>query len=228
MFNKFQTIGYRGWPAKYPENTMLGFKKAKEAGASMITLDVQLTRDNHLAVFHDETTKRIYDRYIHVRSADRPDLEALGKDDDVIPFLGQAFDTLKTDINYYLDLKTFKMNTEEQKIKLVYYTINEITKHGVKNNCVVVRREEGMLNLCRRLGFVNIGVNFDKGTKPFRSKVSCCKHNLIKKQVTEPTYAWTVNNVRRMKTLMKYNVTGIVTNHVDRLVKVCQQEVVTA
>ena len=62
MFDQFQIIGHRGWAAKYPENTLLGFQKAIDAGATMIELDVQLTSDNHLVVFHDETAKRLCDR----------------------------------------------------------------------------------------------------------------------------------------------------------------------
>ena len=94
----------------------------------------------------------------------------------------------------------------------------------MQNNCVVVCWEQEMLTLCRRLGYVNLGVNFDQGPKPFRAKVGCAKHTLIKQEITEPTYAWTVNNAKRMKTLMKYKVTGIVTDHVDKLVKVCKEQ----
>jgi len=229
MFETFQIIGHRGWKAKYPENTILGFRKAIEAGANMIEFDVQLTRDTHLAVFHDQTAKRVCGRNINIGRADRPELEQLKvfDSDENIPFLDQVFDTFTTDVNYYVELKTYKLTTEEQKIKLAYYTFNEIIKHGVQNNTVIVAWEEGLLNLCRRLGFVNLGVNFEKLPKPFRAKVSCCNHNLIKKPVTEPTYAWTVNNVRRMKTLLKQNVTGIVTDHVDKLVNICKEQEVS-
>tara|TARA_R110002020_G_scaffold313771_3_gene529007 strand:+ start:219 stop:914 length:696 start_codon:yes stop_codon:yes gene_type:complete len=229
MFENFQIIGHRGWKAKYPENTMLGFKKAIEAGATMIEFDVQLTRDHHLAVFHDQTAKRVCGRNINIGRADRPDLAELKvlETDNCIPFVDEVFDTFTTDVNYYVELKTYKLTTEEQKIKLAYYTFNEIVKHGVQNNTVIVAWEEGLLNLCRRLGFVNLGVNYDKGMKPFRAKVSCSNHSLIKSTVTEPTYAWTVNNVRRMKTLLKHNVTGIITDHVDKLVNVCKQQEVS-
>ena len=64
MFSTFQIIGHRGWPAKYPENTLLGFEKAIDAGATMIEFDVQLTRYNKLVVFHDDTAKRLCNRHI--------------------------------------------------------------------------------------------------------------------------------------------------------------------
>ena len=36
-----------------------------------------------------------------------------------------------------------------------------------------------------------------------------------------------MNNVRRMKTLLKQNVTGIVTDHVDKLVNICKEQEVS-
>ncbi len=41
-----------------PENSLLAFRKALEAGYGM-ELDVQVTRDGELIVFHDETLERV-------------------------------------------------------------------------------------------------------------------------------------------------------------------------
>jgi glycerophosphoryl diester phosphodiesterase len=51
-------IGHRGWPAKYPENTLASFQAALEAGCDMIELDVTLTSDRRVAVIHDDTLER--------------------------------------------------------------------------------------------------------------------------------------------------------------------------
>ena len=40
-----RVFGHRGFSGEYPENTMLAFQKAVEAGCDGIELDVQLTRD---------------------------------------------------------------------------------------------------------------------------------------------------------------------------------------
>ena len=50
--------GHRGFSGKYPENTMLAFKKAIEIGCDGIELDVHLTKDNELVIIHDEDIKR--------------------------------------------------------------------------------------------------------------------------------------------------------------------------
>lgn len=54
-------LGHRGYSGKYPENTMLAFQKAIEAGADGIELDVHQTKDGHLVVIHDETVDRTTD-----------------------------------------------------------------------------------------------------------------------------------------------------------------------
>lgn len=40
-----KVFGHRGFSGEYPENTMLAFQKAVEAGCEGIELDVQLTKD---------------------------------------------------------------------------------------------------------------------------------------------------------------------------------------
>jgi glycerophosphoryl diester phosphodiesterase len=51
-------IAHRGYSACYPENTLVAFNGAIDAGAHMIELDVCLSRDRHLVVIHDETVDR--------------------------------------------------------------------------------------------------------------------------------------------------------------------------
>ncbi len=52
-------IAHRGDVANAPENTLAAFQQALERGADGIELDVRLTRDSQLVVFHDRSLKRI-------------------------------------------------------------------------------------------------------------------------------------------------------------------------
>ena len=51
-------LGHRGYSEKYPENTMLAFKKAIEGNFDGIETDVHLTKDNRLVLIHDEKINR--------------------------------------------------------------------------------------------------------------------------------------------------------------------------
>lgn len=53
-------IAHRGSSGRYPENTLLSFKKSLEEGSDIIELDIQLTKDNEIVVFHDRTVDRIF------------------------------------------------------------------------------------------------------------------------------------------------------------------------
>lgn len=52
-------FGHRGVPEEYQENTMAGFKRAVELGLDGVELDVSLTKDNQLVVFHDMNVERL-------------------------------------------------------------------------------------------------------------------------------------------------------------------------
>lgn len=47
-----QNIGHRGYKARYPENTMIGFQAAIDAGAHAIETDVHLTADGVVVLSH--------------------------------------------------------------------------------------------------------------------------------------------------------------------------------
>ncbi|OPZ72154.1 MAG: Glycerophosphoryl diester phosphodiesterase [bacterium ADurb.Bin478] len=49
---------HRGYSGRYPENTLLAFRKAIEAGATSIELDVHVSSDSELIVIHDATVDR--------------------------------------------------------------------------------------------------------------------------------------------------------------------------
>ncbi|MBN1382584.1 MAG: methyltransferase domain-containing protein [Deltaproteobacteria bacterium] len=62
MTKDIKVLGHRGYRAKYPENTLLAFGKAFEAGAYGIECDVQKTRDGHYVIIHDDEIDRVSGR----------------------------------------------------------------------------------------------------------------------------------------------------------------------
>jgi glycerophosphoryl diester phosphodiesterase len=51
-------IAHRGFKEKYPENTLVAFQAAMNAGAQMLELDVTFSCDRKLVVIHDATLER--------------------------------------------------------------------------------------------------------------------------------------------------------------------------
>ena len=51
-------VAHRGLAARYPENTLVSFRAALEAGAGYLEVDLQLSADNVAFVHHDWDTQR--------------------------------------------------------------------------------------------------------------------------------------------------------------------------
>ncbi len=52
-------VAHRGYPRRFPENTLAGLEGAIAAGARYVEVDVQLTRDFVPVLFHDENIRRV-------------------------------------------------------------------------------------------------------------------------------------------------------------------------
>nr|WP_301172364.1 glycerophosphodiester phosphodiesterase [Brevibacillus nitrificans] len=59
--DRVDTIAHRGASGYAPENTMAAFRKAVKMKADYIEIDVQVTKDGHLVVIHDNTVDRTTD-----------------------------------------------------------------------------------------------------------------------------------------------------------------------
>jgi len=54
-------IAHRGFSGIYPQNTIMAFQQALEEGVDYIELDVSLSKDDHVVVFHDSDVSRLTD-----------------------------------------------------------------------------------------------------------------------------------------------------------------------
>ena len=81
-----QLIAHRGYPHHYPENTLLAIRKAIEAGARFVEVDVQMSADYVPVLHHDANLKRTTgrDRLLmdltleHLRQLDCSETDRLG------------------------------------------------------------------------------------------------------------------------------------------------------
>ena len=62
MDKKVTLAAHRGWRGKYPENTMLGFRKALTLDIDAIEMDVHMTKDYRIVVCHDGSLNRTTDK----------------------------------------------------------------------------------------------------------------------------------------------------------------------
>lgn len=59
-------VAHRGYPGRYPENSLVGMRAVLEAGARFVELDVQVSSDGHPVVAHDHSLRRVAGRLLKV------------------------------------------------------------------------------------------------------------------------------------------------------------------
>ena len=69
-----KVFAHRGFSGKYPENTMLAYRKAIEAKADGIELDIHESSDGQLVIIHDE--KLVRTRKLDLRDSPSSESEA--------------------------------------------------------------------------------------------------------------------------------------------------------
>jgi glycerophosphoryl diester phosphodiesterase len=69
-------FGHRGFPARFPENTLPAFRAAVEAGIPYLELDVWASRDGQVMVHHDETLYRVCGKLRRIRNLTCAEIKA--------------------------------------------------------------------------------------------------------------------------------------------------------
>lgn len=126
----------------YPENTLLAFGKAAEIkGLTGIELDIQLTKDGYLVVYHDEKVDRTTDGTGEIRKKTLAELKKLRIDAgegkwEQIPQMEEVLDLLKDKLksglllNIELKNSVFPYEGMEEKI------LNLVRQYGVKERVI--------------------------------------------------------------------------------------------
>ena len=98
-------LGHRGYSAKYPENTLLSFQKAIEAGADGVELDVWLTSDGKVVVHHDENLKRTFGVDLKIKESRYNDLKDLRFEGEKMPLLEEVYEVLPENVLINIEIK---------------------------------------------------------------------------------------------------------------------------
>ncbi|MBC2582669.1 glycerophosphodiester phosphodiesterase [Clostridium sp. DJ247] len=243
--NKSLNIAHRGFSGMYPENTMLAFKKAVEAGCNGIETDLHMTKDGVIVLCHDEKIDRTTNGTGLI--ADYT-YEELCKFDAGIKF-GQQFHGEKIpSIDEFLEYvkdKDILINLElknniiiykelEKKIidKIYEFQLEEKVILSSFNHYSMVKVKEYDSTIKTGLLYTATLYNVHEYAKstgadalhPFfpaimdRAIVSNIKENGI------IINTYTVNEEKYMKKLISLGINGIITNYPDKLKKVLENK----
>jgi len=100
-------IAHGGASAYAPENTLKSIKKALEMNVDAVEVDVQVSKDGYLVIFHDLTLKRVANMNVFVKDLTLSQLKKINVGDgEKIPTLDEAFRCiLEEGIDLIIELK---------------------------------------------------------------------------------------------------------------------------
>jgi len=229
-----KVYAHRGYSGKYPENTMLAFRKAVEVGCDGVEMDVQLSRDGIPVVIHDELVDRTTNGTGYVKDYTLEELKKLDASKvrpgewgaQEIPSFDEFCEWLASvDIVANVELKTSIIYYPEIERKCVEI----IRKHGVENkilfssfNHISMLRVKELAPEIPRGALVEIeglmyaGYYCQQNNIQFYHPDFC----LLSKEAVEECKehgvginVWTVNDLDSFEKLVEWGVEGIITNY---------------
>ena len=149
--NKYLYVaGHRGWPRKYPENTMASFRGALTLPLDQLETDVRVTKDGELVLIHDATVDRTTNGTGEVRDFTLAELKKLDAGSWKDPaFAGERIPTLREFMELVKDYPTLTLDIELKEYpdreegwdKVAYdvcdRTLAMIEEYGFKDRIVV-------------------------------------------------------------------------------------------
>ncbi|MFS0750343.1 glycerophosphodiester phosphodiesterase [Oceanobacillus sp. 1P07AA] len=115
-------IAHRGYPVKYPENTLSSFQAAIDLGFTHMELDVHLSKDGIPVVMHDDKIDRMTNGVGEIRDYTLQELKKFNvQEGEQIPTLQEALELAKDRIIVSIELKKTQLykGIEEKVFQVV-------------------------------------------------------------------------------------------------------------
>lgn len=136
--DNFTVIAHRGASAYYPENTMISFEGAIAMGADMVELDVQLSRDGEVVVFHDEKLSRCTNNKGKVSDYSLVELKKL----DAGSWFGKRYQGAK--IPTLEEALSFCQDKIAVNIEIKTEAVKEKIRNGIEEKCLKIVGQNSM------------------------------------------------------------------------------------
>lgn len=232
-------IAHRGWPARYPEHTAVGYEKALELPIHGVECDVRLTRDGELVLIHDPVVDRVADGRGRVSAQRLAGLRELNFGDDEHPqqvlTLPELIDMVApTDKHLYIETKhplRYGRMLEEQVVRALQHAslLDDPRFHFISFSAPAMMR---MRRLAPQVDRIHLRRNRDRWLNPLdrhpgrptglgMSLLRAKMHPHLIGHRGLPTYLWTLNEPEDVRWALEHGVDMVATDHPDMALRVC-------
>lgn len=225
-------VAHRGYAAVALENTIASLDAAAEAGADMVEMDIQETKDGKFVVYHDKTLRRLANDSRVIGEMTLEELTSVtltdGKHVEPLPSFEAYIDRAKElGIRLLVETKTYGHESADMEKNLVAL----LHEKEVAYDYVVQSLDLSHLGKLQKVDpliptsdviALNVG-RLPKTASEFLSLEDFSVTSGLIKNANEQEkkiFVWTVNKEDLMHTYMRMGVYGLITNHVTDAVNV--------
>lgn len=181
-------VAHRGYPARYPENSLVGMRAVLDAGARLVEFDVQVSRDGHPVVSHDHSLRRVAGRWLKVTRTTLAELGAVAVGEhrrfgdafhDVrIPALSEMLALIDTypGVTAFVEIK--RQSLARFGREAVVDAVMEVMR-PVRSAWVALSSDAGAMAMARARGAAEIGWVFERWTSTARSAAEALRPDYL-------------------------------------------------
>ena len=243
MFHRPYVIAHRGISGRYPENTLLAYQHAIDAGADWIELDVQTTADGVVIVSHDATAERCTNGHGSFRTMTLQQVKQLDAGSWFNPsFAGQRIPTLEDTLDFMgdgriricIEIKGADMG---DYMRTAWGTVDLLRKRGILRHIVVSSFSPETLRAIKNwepLVATSLDPDPQDGTltpwelcqQVLGFNINAMQHvyNTVTPELIDEAHqhgfslwTWTVNKPDDMRRMVEMGVDAIMTDYADVL-----------
>ena len=242
IITKTQITAHRGFSAVAPENTMYAFESAVKTGADYIELDVQLTADEQLVVFHDKKIDRTTDGKGELSKYTYNELQEFsagswyGKngefDDAKIVLLSDVLETVGDDTMFNIEIKNHGNVT-----KTTEKTVELIEEYNIEKSCYITSFSYSALKTVKKLNpkiktglIANVASSTSFSQLKYIDAVSL-NYIFINQSIVnmahqngKRVFVWTVDRPSDIHHMIAMGVDNIITNRPDKALEMVDSD----
>ena len=217
---------HRGASREAPENTMAAFRRARQCGAHGLELDVHLSRDGVPVVIHDETLDRTTNACGQVSCFSWDQLQALDAGSwfspafsgEPVPALVDVLQEFGGNLRINIEIKDARAG-EQVLAVLADFPLADVVissfdqrllqdmRRLTADKALAVLFSQGnwrrAVRLADEIGALAFHPEVDRVNRPLIAACRTCQLQV---------HTWTVDDVQRVRSLLRAGVTGIFTN----------------
>ena len=239
----FEIIGHRGFPSIAPENTLISFQRAIDAGVDMVECDVTLSKDGEVVVIHDDTLDRTTNGRGKIQKKSLAELRSLDAGTwfspefrgEKIPLLSELLDLVRGKCIINIEIKEEAVHKKDTADGIEAKVVSLVEAHRMEKSVIVSSFYPLAIERVKRIApsirtALLLWRTMMRKPAFYQKRYMCDDIHLNAKKTKKihvqgcveagiPVRIYTVNDVKKAETLREWGVTGIFTDVPARMIE---------